>query len=215
MLTRDTGIASGAHRHGPCTRCRGWEETLPPHACTHVPPLGCVRGRCHSRPTPLPPLRSSREPRGCAPQRLEPHLASPLPPRAARSTRAAPGRPGIPGVAVHLVHVVGVRQATRAPRIYPRLRARPTRSGASRWASTFRFPNRSTSSGRAAPHRPHQPPAGGRPRREYRHVAGSKCPVSAAGQPCLFLLTLASAPNGTLPHYIADDGYYVRFLVAL
>ena len=42
-----------------------------------------------------------------------------------------------------------------------------------------------------------------------------QCPVSAAGQPCLFLLTLASAPNGTLPHYIADDGYYVRFLVAL
>ena len=77
------------------------------------------------------------------------------------------------------------------------------------------FHARPTSSDRAAQHRPHQPPAGGHPRREYRHVAGSKCPVSAAGQPCLFLLTLASAPNGTLPHYIADDGYYVRFSVAL
>ena len=140
-------------------------------SCVHArPSSGCVRGRCHSRPTPLPPLRSSREPRGCAPQRLEPHLASPLPPHAARprvrgrSTRAAPGRPDVAGVAVHLVHVVGVRQATRAaPRADPESTcfsaSRPgaARSGAAARhiddLSSFPLGRLPRSSDRVAPHR--------------------------------------------------------------
>ena len=143
-------------------------QTLIVRACTS-PPRACS-GRLHSGSAPLPSLRSSRAPRGprAAKARSSPRLASAPPrgaacvPAPARRPRAAPGRPGVPGVAVHLVHVVGVRQATRSPRVYLHC-CEPTRSGEMC----------------AAPHRLHQPPAGGRPRRECRHQPAVGVALSA------------------------------------
>ena len=196
----------------------------PPRARMHIPPMG-VCGAVATPGRPLSPLSAAR----ASPVAARRRDSCPTSPRLYPPTRRGRACPRGPQ------HARSTWEA-RHPR-----RRRPSRSRGGCSTGDARTPDlpalaraadpigceslgidldNGLPTGRlpaTAPPRtiPHQPPAGGHPRREYRHVAGSKCPVSAAGQPCLFLLTLASAPNGTLPHYIADDGYYVRFLVAL
>ena len=187
----------------------------PPRARIHIPPMG-VCGVVTTPGRPLSPLSAARASPVAARRRgsslTSPRLYPPTRPAARAQHLGGPTSPASPSISFTWW-------------VFDRRRAHPgsTRACARGRPDRVRVAGHRPSgfpTGRLpaiAPPRtiPHQPPAGGHPRREYRHVAGSKCPVSAAGQPCLFLLTLASAPNGTLPHYIADDGYYVRFLVAL
>ena len=179
-------------RRSPCAQCGGRVEMQPPRARMHIPPMG-VFGAVTTAGRPLSPLSAAR--------------ASPVAARRRGSCTTSPRlypptRRGRACAAAARAQHLGGPTSPASPSIlftwwvFDRRRAHPgsTRACARGRPDRVRvaghrpcFSARSTSSGRAAPHRPHQPPAGGRPRREGRHQpAVWVSPVSAAGQPCLF-----------------------------